>query len=162
MAIYPLSDSAEFFVRSMCLTEEDQTVIRDCIISYETPASFCDALRWIIYRITNAIKAIFGVSDWQTAKATIYDRAIEMTLDQGLLQSNPETDKEIDIKERTLEALVKGTGSLLTACFTAHQQNLRLTAQLKAKCAPMHLDAVLQKIRHIVFQANLEDTESLA
>lgn len=66
-----LSGAAEAQIQAMHLNANDAETIRSCIQKYTTPESFCEKLNWFVYRVTQAIKSIFGRSDWQMADKTI-------------------------------------------------------------------------------------------
>jgi hypothetical protein len=50
----------------------------ECAKRYRKPenASFIKELEWVVYRVWNAIKHVFGQSDWQIAKTEIRETLI--------------------------------------------------------------------------------------
>lgn len=47
--------------------------VEDCLNRYQTPSGFCDTLKWLVFRLGNAVKAAFSCfgccsSDWQKLK----------------------------------------------------------------------------------------------
>lgn len=55
---------------------QDREIVENCISRYDWPCTtFGEALNWLIYRITNAIKSLWGQSDWQIAERTVSSNA---------------------------------------------------------------------------------------
>lgn len=50
-----------------------KTKVRSCIKGYAKPTGVFERLQWIGYRIWNAVKSIFGQSDWQVAREALVD-----------------------------------------------------------------------------------------
>lgn len=55
---------------------QNREIMENCISRYDLPCNtFGEALNWLIYRITNAIKSLWGQSDWQIAERTVSSNA---------------------------------------------------------------------------------------
>lgn len=56
----------------LVLPEEIQGRVIDCIEKYTCKSwAISEVLRWLVYRVWNAVKAICGISDWQKTKKSI-------------------------------------------------------------------------------------------
>jgi len=53
------------------LSPEVQKQVGRCVSRYTSPKTFCERLSYIVFRVWNAVKAIFGKSDWQLARRSI-------------------------------------------------------------------------------------------
>jgi hypothetical protein len=74
----PVNLNNEFdglFQNMLLLPPEQRETITTCVANYATRDGCLGKISWIAYRIWNAIKSIFGKSDWQVATA-----ALERTL----------------------------------------------------------------------------------
>ena len=68
-----LNVGADWFVATFRLTEQNEKIVKTCVLRYTKPDSCCEAVAWVIHRIINAIKHIFGCSDWQNALQAIQE-----------------------------------------------------------------------------------------
>lgn len=90
-------------------------VVRECIARYATPQGCCDTLRWIIFRIVNAVKAAFScfgccASEWQRTLNILRDsggrsNAVEVLMRGFLEVENTARSKgwtDIDLQNRNV------------------------------------------------------------
>ncbi|QLH34718.1 MAG: hypothetical protein HWD61_00085 [Parachlamydiaceae bacterium] len=68
MNIPALNPAAELYLNILKIEDSEKDKIRSCISRYTRSKSCSGTLKWMIYRIKNAIKSIFGKSDWQATK----------------------------------------------------------------------------------------------
>lgn len=110
-----LRNEAEEYIQRMELpTEQEQQVIRNCISKYASPQSLPDFLRQVLFRVINAVKSVFGKSDWQVAKRTIADRLLQAALEK-LEISDPQDPIELSLRNELAD-------SLLSAALLLHNR----------------------------------------
>ena len=72
MSIVPstlkLAPLAEERLNALHLETPEKNQVINCISRYSTPKNFSEGISYVAYRIWNAIKSIFGASDWQETK----------------------------------------------------------------------------------------------
>ena len=81
MTTFPLSCGSKIFIEqfSDAMNIEDSDYIKECVYKYTQPSSsapLVERLRYVWFRFTNAIKAIFGRSEWQITEKKIGDNKI--------------------------------------------------------------------------------------
>jgi hypothetical protein len=111
MAIY-LNNNARDLLELAQLAPDQEERIATYMIKYGKPRGPCfKKIAWLAYRIWNAIKALFGISDWQRAmtlvKNKVYEAAKDVHVlgDQGSYREFVEskaTQFASDLLERTL------------------------------------------------------------
>jgi hypothetical protein len=73
-----LKNDAHTILRIAQLEPEKEKTVATCIRNYADPGSNCfDKIAWVAYRIWNAVKAIFGMSDWQVVTSIIKNKVYE-------------------------------------------------------------------------------------
>lgn len=126
MTVARLHDSAECYLKVTHLTPEEETVIRFTIWNYAWPKTCCQQLRWIIYRIVQAVKSLFSCSDWQKAKKVISERITSILVEEKLI-----------LKERSqLVAQFlysKHAEGVLTLMLYAHEKKVRCSSHHKQR-----------------------------
>ena len=96
-----LCGAAEWFIQGMeLLNEQERGVIRNCISKYAKPKSLPDFLRWILFRVSNAIKSLFGKSDWEVAKRTIADRRLQAALEKQSTVVDPQDPRKLSARSK--------------------------------------------------------------
>ena len=88
MTVSRLCDGAELFVQVMHVTSEEEVVIRSTIHNYALPEACGKQICWMIYRVVQAIKSLFGASDWQATKKVISDRWVSTLVQESILPQN--------------------------------------------------------------------------
>ena len=78
MGIRPLCDSAKEVIEAKGITPKTYPEIFNCVSRYATPSTCGEKVNWVIYRIWNAVKSLFGMSDWQVAKDQLGKLAIQL------------------------------------------------------------------------------------
>lgn len=76
-----LNPAARRWIDLAQLTPEQKNTVEKCILNYSAKES---SFSHIIYRVWNAVKAVFGYSDWQIASRMISERA------DVLMQNDPQ------------------------------------------------------------------------
>lgn len=113
----------ETHIQAMKLTnQEDQTFIRECLLKYARPTTFYETVLWLAYRLVNAVKSIFGWSDWQIAEKKLENQLL-LKIDR-IHQEKPQNNIEKNIKEDIILHGVKSLASqFLTFCLSAKEGN---------------------------------------
>ena len=150
MSINRLSSGAEDCITVMYLPDEQEDAVRKCITNYTLPDSFSEMLSWAVYRIWNAVKSLFGASDWQCAKKLIKTRALEMCHDRGIVQLHPQNKVEEKIECKVKDLLDTVSESLLSTCFLLHERNEESGPELIEKLQTIGLDRSLADISQLV------------
>jgi hypothetical protein len=106
-----IAPSFDDSIRAMHLTNaQDELWVKDCIAKYAQPDTLCQTVTWVIYRIVNIFKAIFGQSDWQIAESKVSaDLKIQFRV---LHHENPQNELEAKIR-RTMESNAEHLSSFL-------------------------------------------------
>jgi hypothetical protein len=139
MKAQPLSNSAEFVLASLYLEKNDEETVRICIHNYSTPHTFCQTLHWLVFRITNGIKHIFGKSDWQKAE-NIVRQHTNITVDLMFMDTkkNPSPPLFKRIEETCRKVAEHAALNLLANCLLANKENFDLSPEFKKFVAEAH------------------------
>jgi hypothetical protein len=97
-----LCGGAELALQNMHLTLTEEQTVRSTVQKYAYPQSCCKLVCWIVYRIVQAIKSLFGRSDWQAAEKLIKNRWLCIVIERGVVQQNPQNGLEETIKDRCI------------------------------------------------------------
>ncbi len=65
MAVENLSRLNESYLKDLNLPNKEFEQVKYCIISYSKPDGFVGFLRYVAFRVWNAVKSLFGCSTWQ-------------------------------------------------------------------------------------------------
>lgn len=85
MAIY-LNNNARDILELAQLAPEQEETVATYIVKYGEPKGPCfEKIAWLAYRIWNAIKALFGMSDWQMAMTLVKKKVYEAVKDVQVL-----------------------------------------------------------------------------
>jgi len=130
-----LSGAAEAQVQAMHLNAQESKTIRSCIREYAMPASFGAKLEWMCYRVIQAVKSLFGCSDWQVANQIIRKRFQQMCIEKAPYLENPTTSQERFLKEHfSLEGPILSAHyaeASLSVALKAHQANAAITDRIR-------------------------------
>lgn len=148
MNVNRLSVQAEYFIDAMHLSSNDQAIVRKNISRYSQPPTNLKTIGWLIYRIGNAIKSIFGKSDWQQTKKIVFNnsvvlakaRVMELTDEQCLTNSQKELRKEF---YSCLEITVDG---LLSNCLLANDNNLTDDGSIRQTALELDIPSVIHML----------------
>ncbi len=77
--------------------------IKKTISRYAKPQGFCDALRWICFRVVNAFLSIFGCSDWQRTKRAAINEQLNAN---SVVFNDPKFSALSDQDKRKIRVLV--------------------------------------------------------
>ena len=128
-----LNIGAEACLQSMYLTPENQEpsghqkFVTNCVSKYAFPP-LNGLWDWLIYRITNACKAVLGKSEWQIAQRIVHYSATEIAkteLEGRLKTRNPIPDSDQwfkTIKERVNYLTKRAADELLEKCLYAQNR----------------------------------------
>lgn len=144
MPIKELNTSAEYMLNQLQLKSEIKDTIRLCVQRYTLPDAWSDKLVWVLHRISNAIKSIFGRSDWQKTRELIQERAIQFfkTVEKGRAMHEIEkmpwvrSDvKNFKIAETLLDKAMKEAvpvwaDEVLTLCYNFYKLNVPLDEKI--------------------------------
>jgi hypothetical protein len=119
--LYPVAESC---LQNMHLQPAQQEIVRDCISRYSKPDTFCAVLKWIVFRVTELFKG--KNSEWNTTKKMIQDHAMEVAIQQGLVQRNPQSSLEKHIEERFADLAQKFVDGTLDLCLLAQNRRAPL------------------------------------
>lgn len=140
-----LNGSAEIILWAMHLTQDDQKKIRNCIHRYATPHTFCDKIKWVFYRAINAVKHIFGKSDWQVAEKIIRDRAWEMISPWFESPLNPLPQKlKQQLHDKITGVVNDAAASLLSTCLMAQESNTEANDAFKRRVNELDLTRIFK------------------
>lgn len=134
----PLSSSAEMVLHAMHLNADQEVSVRNCIHKYATPHTFEEVFPWLFYRITHALKHIFGKSDWQVAKKSIQDRPWRMVA--PFLQesaSSPQMKKYL--KSRFDRIISDAASGLLSTCLMAHERKTEIDNEFRKRVSEVDI-----------------------
>lgn len=69
-----LCPAAERVIQGLHLNEGEQLVVRSAVLRYIKPEGFGERLKWVVFRAWQAVKSIFGQSEWQKAEKVIKNK----------------------------------------------------------------------------------------
>ncbi len=104
----------------------------------------------MIYRIWNAIKAIFGVSDWQIAHQTVQNNSLEAAYNGNLIDRNPQNNVRLRLRNEVVAFTARTAEDFLTQCLTMQEENPRVTDELRALLVDVGLTQQLEGIKRMV------------
>ncbi len=143
MNVARLTASAEACIEVMHLPEENEDAIRECIAKYSLPDTFFEIFTWVLHRIWNAVKSIFGASDWQKAKTLLQDRFLEMSFERGMIQENPQNFVETEIKKQVAHTADLVAEELLSLCLLSNEKDPALSDALQGSISNVGLERVV-------------------
>lgn len=115
MSIYPKTIMLLNICSDQIKVEREKTlIIEKCIGRYSRAEGCCDALAKLMQRICNAIKAIFGCSDWQKARKILSNALVEhlRAKDPAMKFSSSSLDKRANVwADIVLEKLLVSNSS---------------------------------------------------
>jgi hypothetical protein len=145
METKPLNGSAEIILWAMHLTEGDREKIRNCVHRYATPHTFCDKIKWVFYRAINAVKHLFGQSDWQVAEKVIQDRAWKMISPWFDSPLNPLPEKlKKQLHDKITDVVNDAAAGLLSTCLMAHEANAEVNDAFKKRVNELDLTRIFK------------------
>jgi hypothetical protein len=134
MAFPALAPPITAVAASLNLSREQARVIQDCVRNYSTPDfEFFKVLGWIIFRITNAVMALFGMSDWQLAKDVIYEVAYQRAVQSGNISINPQNAREARVREDLIGLIQNAASECLRFCYLVHNEEITSMRQFLAR-----------------------------
>jgi hypothetical protein len=124
---FKLYPGAELCIQYLPLEPAKQGMVRECIFRYSTPRTFCDALKWIVFRVTELFKG--RNSKWEATKKMIYDHAMQVAiiLEEDLFQANPQSSLEKLIKADVETACSEFADRFLNTCLRAQNKRIPLS-----------------------------------
>ena len=149
MSTYPLSQGAELLIQNMHLAQADETVVRQCISRYSMPKNLCDLFTWVLFRTWNAVKYIFGRSDWQSAETIVYLRAKEIIIQENGLNPDSQDPTEVRLLGSILSAARRVVHKSLDACLFAHYTHSSPDEELKQKILKLDLHNISNEIKDV-------------
>lgn len=141
-----LNPGAELCVKAMHLKEINENSIRTCISRYTKPDSFCKSLSWIVFRVVNAFKSIFGQSEWQITNQMLHQHALELAKEKKLFQIIPQEKLNKKINVNIVDTTRLVASKLLSICLLANQLQSEASTELMEKLAPLDLENALSEI----------------
>lgn len=142
-----LNPAAEMCLTAMQLTDPEKEGIRTCISQYTGQPGIVGRLCWIVYRIINAVKSLFGISDWQLSEELICKRAERIAIDRGLIQRGPMIGIQKSIKERAVRLMGDYAKNMLVLIYATNRAEL--TEEFSRRFTPASLEIILQGIGSI-------------
>jgi hypothetical protein len=127
--ISALHPGTEALISNMHLDPSKQQVVRNCLSHYSMPHTFCDAMKWIVFRITNLFKG--RNSEWNITKKMIQDHAMEIAFQKGLVQRNPQNSLERYIEKKMKGFVSTYVDRSLDLCLLAENQQAPLSEGLQ-------------------------------
>lgn len=144
-----LNPAAEYCLTAMGLTEPEKGELRSCISQYTGLPGMIGTLCWAIYRIINAVKSLFGMSDWQFVQKTIELRAMAIAARAGLIENVPQDRMRQRINKNSLEFIKIYAGQILEICYEAHVNEVPVDAEFTRRLTPVSLETALRELRSI-------------
>lgn len=115
-----LSPVAEWLITATHLQRDKQDLIRDCISRYSQFFPAGETLAWIVFRVTNAIKSLFGQSKWQVTQKILCDHAIELAKTKNIIQLNSQNRTQQIINRALLKFAALWSSNVLSLCLWAN------------------------------------------
>lgn len=87
-----------------------QKSLENCVARYAKPQGFCNKLKWLAFLVWNAIKAVFGRSDWQKASHILNTEAVPHFIGKTdlTIKINPIVSKKVgSLSNKILSSLVE-------------------------------------------------------
>lgn len=144
MSIHLLNNGAELCIKAMHMEKKDEDIARKCVSRYSRPETFYATMNWIIFRLENAVKSIFGKSEWQLTKNVIQNHVFKSAMEKVKAEKNISIDHpENEIKKLLNETVFKMTdiyvNSFFPMCLKINQKSPKITEELKEKIKKLDL-----------------------
>ena len=117
LSLYP---GAEACIQNMHLGPNEQDTVRDCILQYSKPHTFCEALKWIVFRVTEIFQK---KTCWEQTRDMIQYHAMCVAARQGLIQGYPQSPLEMQIKDRFTDFARSFANEVLDTCLLAQNRS---------------------------------------
>lgn len=118
-----LYSGAELALQNMHLTSVEESTVRSIVQKYARPHSCSKLLCWTIYRIVQAVKSLFGCSEWQTARKVIENRFLCIAVERGVVQQDPDSGLEVAIKVRCMRRVFPMLSTEMLGLAVLNQEN---------------------------------------
>ncbi len=171
-----LHSGANDLLRIMHLNKQDQLFVKKCIYNYSKPSAIEFDIRipvqirvivatstWVWYRTGNAIKSIFGRSDWQIAKQSLIDQAHRIIRKKCPIWDDPvkkmPTFKLLTPQQRANwkklnQSITMVAEELLQICLLAQENRTETTPSLRHKLKNVDLENHAVKVAKIFKKAH--------
>lgn len=154
MSVLGINRAAEACIQAMSLNTRDQEIVRSTIKNYSLRESFCENISWVIYRVANAIKSIFGYSDWQIARKMIEERALQMAISHGYVKDNPTTTFERSVKAHAIPSFHNAAGELLSITLLSQEENTDVTPRFQSLIQQISIEQLVASIGNRLHRAS--------
>ena len=117
---YRLYPAADFAIKSLGLSQNEEETIAHCVsrYSFSTASNIYDYFSWLVFRITNAFASIFGKSAWDNAVKVLQDNFLQSVSEQGgLITTNPQNNLDLKINEAVHIVIAKAGMLVLEAIY---------------------------------------------
>lgn len=134
--------------------DAEATALQACLAKYTRPHTVVGTLTYLMDRIVNAVKSIFGKSDWQQMVKTIQERAIKACEDNGTYDSKATDPAQQKFNKKVLESTKLAARELLSLALEVHQNP---SAKIDdAKLEKITIRALAAEIQSISRQARAQ------
>ena len=155
MSLDALSPANQDYFREMELApERSRELVRDCILNYTMPDECCGIITWIIFRVVNAVKAIFGISDWQMAVETVKNNTILRAYHKNIIAAEPPDDAQKAIKAQLVEHFKGHAERFLNTCLCLQEEPTPRSAEMRALFVKINTENYLTEIEGAIKNHN--------
>lgn len=144
-----LCSGAESCLHTISLSQNDAEAVRTCISKYELPDTFCKKLEWLVYRVIQAFKSLFGCSDWQMAARIIQNNYTQEALRARVIQEIPQNSLEELIKDKAISSFSWMSSRILDLTLLLQEERTEASAELRNRLRFASINEILSAIRRI-------------
>jgi hypothetical protein len=154
MSLGKLSPASADYFQVMQLTPERYQPVEECILRYSIPNDDCWVImNWIVFRIFNLVKAIFGASEWQLARSCVSENMLEKLYAKGVLERGiPEDSKEKIVKMKVVALTERFAEDFLDFCLSAQNEASTTDDELRAAMEKIGTENKIKDIEEMLLK----------
>lgn len=109
-------------INAMSLTDrKDIEAVQSCIKKYTCPDTLSGKVKYLIDRVINALKSVFGASDWQKSIQIIQNNAVRLCKENGCYDAAATIPLQKKINAHVLDLTKLAASELLSLSLRATQ-----------------------------------------
>ncbi len=147
-----INNGTEYIIDGLKLNPHEKEILSNCISRYAQPTTFCELLTWMTDRIGNAVKNIFGKSDWQKAKKIIHDHTLVIAKQKNIFFEIPKNASENKVNKNVIEMTNNYVKVFLDICLQTNQVNIEVNDEFRKKMAILNLEKFFEPIKKAAVQ----------
>ncbi len=146
MSSLQVHGTTEICIQAMHLTASQQEVARNCIARYAQPAPIIQKITWLFYRIVQAVKSLFGCSEWQLTRKMLNAQFLSAVYEKHLVDEKPAAPIEKMILEKVVSSIAAVVDDYLSNILWVEEHKHEVSAGYDQRVHQIDFYRVLEKL----------------